>query len=82
MAQLLDEYGDPIECLDDSGRTPCSGEIEYRFAMSASGRSFPRCQKHFDAALDSYYDTQRRYPRNAPSDFDPSYAGERWEDED
>jgi hypothetical protein len=26
-------------------------------------------------------ETRRRYPSSAPADFDPSYAGERWDED-
>ena len=38
------------ECLD-SHMGDCEGMVEYRPAMSPSGKSFPRCAGHFEARL-------------------------------
>jgi hypothetical protein len=47
---------------------------------------FPRCEKHYveyAERMDAVHaETRRRYPRSAPADFDPAYAGERWDDDD
>ena len=69
------------ECLDDIGEKTCFGPVEFRFPMSGTGASFPRCHTHFEIAFDRYEETNRRYPKHAPNDFDPSYAGERWDDD-
>lgn len=70
-----------MECLDDYGEGTCSGPVEYRMALSATGRSFPRCEKHWAERLEEQDRINARYPQHAPSDFDPSYAGERWEED-
>lgn len=76
---IVDEYGDPLECLDD-GRPddPCNGTIEYRMALSATGRSFPRCEHHWETRVTREDGIRRRYPQQQPVDFDPAYAGEAW----
>lgn len=57
----------------------CDGEIEYRMALSASGKSFPRCARHWGARLVEQDRIDRLYGGDvAPADFDPGYAGERW----
>ena len=48
---------------------------------SDSLNSFPRCEKHFEEYLETMKGINQRYPYNRPSDFDESYAGERWEDD-
>ena len=66
------------ECL--SGPLGCEGEVS--FHLTASGtRSFPRCEKHFAEYLEECQSIALRYPHNAPTDFDPAYAGERWDDD-
>ena len=70
-----------MECLDRNSRTPCEGEVEYRTPLSSTGRSFPRCDKHWEIRLEKQEDINRRFPVNAPADFDPTYAGERWDDD-
>lgn len=69
-----------LACLDSS-QGACAGEVEYRFPLSATGRSFPRCDKHWAARLEVQEGINRRYPQHAPSDFDPAFAGEAWEED-
>lgn len=64
------------ECIDPS--MECEGTVEYRMPLSGTGKSFPRCDKHWDIRLDTQRGIDERYPTHAPSDFDPSYAGESW----
>lgn len=46
-------------CLD--GPVDCDGEVEYRPAMSPTGKWFPRCDKHFAERLDRQRDIVSRY---------------------
>lgn len=64
------------DCIE--GPDHCGGEVEYRFPLSATGRSFPRCDHHWSKRLDREEITRRRYPSSQPTDFEPSYAGESW----
>lgn len=70
-----------LECLDDHGEGTCSGPVEYRMALSATGRSFPRCEKHWAERLATQKGIDERYPAHPPSDFDPAYAGESWDED-
>lgn len=70
---------DCLECRDDIN--PCQGTVEYRMPLSGTGQSFPRCDKHWRERLDVQDGINRRYPTYAPSDFDPSYAGESWDED-
>jgi hypothetical protein len=58
--------------------------VEYRLPLTATGRSFPRCERHWNERLDAQEEHDRRYPDSPlpPADFDPLYAGERWDEED
>jgi hypothetical protein len=73
-----------LECLDgyigiwDEG---CDGTIEYRYPLSGTGRSFPRCERHWDMAVEYQEGINWRYPSQQPADFDPMYAGERWDED-
>lgn len=67
------------ECID--GPDGCKGPTEYRMALSGTGRAFPRCDKHWSDRLDLEDRINERYPTHAPSDFDPSYAGEHWDED-
>lgn len=73
-------YDDELVCLDRD--ETCEGAVEYRMPLSGTGRSFPRCDKHWSDRLDVQEGINRRYPATAPSDFDPYYAGESWDEED
>lgn len=72
---------DELTCLDRHDGE-CSGPVEYRAALSGTGRPFPRCDAHWDRRLTRQEEINRRYPPNAPADFDPAYAGERWDEDD
>ena len=67
------------ECLD--GSADCYGAVEYRMPLSGTGKSFPRCDMHWSERLDRQAEIDARYPVNAPSDFDPYYAGESWDED-
>ena len=68
------------ECLQEH-QGDCEGVTEYRESLSGTGTLIPRCDKHWDEALDRDEALRYRYPHNAPSDFDPAYAGESWDGE-
>lgn len=71
---------DEITCLNDY-EGGCEGSIEYRFPLSGTGKSFPRCDKHWSDRLDLDDQLRSRYPTHQPADFDPMMAGERWDDD-
>lgn len=66
------------DCIDGGEH---SGPVEYRMPLSGTGKSFPRCESHWFARLDRQQGINERYPDSpmAPSDFDPTYAGESWD---
>lgn len=75
-AEAEDDEG--LECLDHDEH--CAGRVEYRHALSASGKSFPRCAFHWEKRLESQAEIQRKYGGvAAPTGFDPGYAGESWD---
>lgn len=43
---LSDAPGMDFECLDSPAGN-CDGPVEYRMALSDTGRSYPRCDKHW-----------------------------------
>jgi hypothetical protein len=69
------------DCLEfHSGE--CKGSVELRYPLSESGKWFPRCDHHWDERLVVQDGINQRYPEHQPSDFDPTFAGESWyEDE-
>ena len=72
------------ECLE--GPAGCAGPVDMYAALSGSGERYPRCEVHFDsyvARVQPKLDAiAERYPAQAPSWFDPAFAGERWSDDD
>jgi hypothetical protein len=66
------------ECLNAD--ETCKGPVEYRTALSGTGRSFPRCEKHWEARLAEQDRINRTYPAQPPADFDPLDAGESWDE--
>jgi hypothetical protein len=58
----------------------CDGAVAYRMALSGTGQSFARCDKHWNDRLDQQ---AASIPDTAtpPSWFDPSAAGESWDDD-
>lgn len=71
-----------IECLDDH-KGGCSGAVELRPSLSGTGTPIPRCDAHWAARLDWQDEHNRAYPDSPcpPSWFDPTYAGERWDED-
>ncbi len=48
-----------LKCLDKN--SDCGGTVEYRPAMSPTGRSFPRCTAHYDSRLEKQITISNRY---------------------
>lgn len=71
---------DEKRCIQET--QGCEGPVEYRMSLSGTGKSIPRCEKHWAERLQREDEIRRRYPTNVPADFDPSYAGERWSEDD
>lgn len=71
------------ECLD-FGSGDCAGEVSMWHSGGMNGRSWPRCERHGEARLRRHEESIERYADSdvAPSWFDPSYAGERWNEDD
>jgi hypothetical protein len=74
-----------MNCID--GPEGCQGEVYNYLALSGSGERYPRCDKHYgeyvirvqpkiDAVRERYPDTD-----TAPDWFDPTYAGESWNED-
>lgn len=69
-------------CINSGDPDGCAGAVEYREALSGTGIPYKRCDKHWAARLILQEDLNRRYPVQQPADFDPLYAGERWNEDD
>jgi hypothetical protein len=72
----------PPTCLDSSDE--CSGKVEYRTSLSGTGIPYPRCDHHWSTRLKVQERINQDYAPFSdvpPSGFDPTYAGERWNEE-
>lgn len=78
----MSSYSNPgVGCI--SGHEGgCSGPVEYRMPLSGTGRSFPRCNRHWQERLDREQELRERYPEHAPRDWSPLDAGEAWGEDD
>ena len=72
-----------MRCLDDHGRGTCRGEVLPR-ERPRDGSAYPRCEGHWEVRRAEYARIDRDYPDspNPPEWFDPTYAGEVWDDSD
>jgi hypothetical protein len=77
---IFDQFGDREFCLDHH-KGGCSGAVIYRYPLSGTGKSFVRCDHHWAIRCDEQDRINRKYPQTAPRDFDPSYAGESWDED-
>lgn len=76
---------DVLICIDRPDRPSdkaCTGTVELRESLSGTGMPIARCGGHWTERLAWQREHDRRYPVHAPADFDPLYAGERWDEED
>lgn len=71
-----------LECLDGY-RGSCSGTVEYRHT-SSFGKGFPRCEKHHAERMARRQNSIEQYADSdvPPAWFDPTAAGERWNEDD
>jgi hypothetical protein len=75
------EDREELECLDDYGEGICRGNVELRYPLSGTGKSFPRCDFHWDKRLREQDRIDRTYPAQPPAWFDPANAGEHWDED-
>jgi hypothetical protein len=59
----------------------CVGSVELRMPLSGTGKSFPRCARHWAVRLDQEATLRERYPEQPPPDWSPLDAGESWDEE-
>lgn len=78
---LLRDHTELLECLEDYGLGTCSGAVAWRPSLSGTGTLIARCDGHWATRLEVQAEIDARYPVLPPADFDPSYAGERWEED-
>lgn len=73
---------DAEECLNYNP-DECRGPVAFH-TTGDSLKAWPRCDFHQEQRQESYENSIERYANSsvAPSWFDPSYAGERWDEDD
>ncbi len=72
------------DCVDFRDDGSCKGTVEWHSTDPGMRPAFARCETHWLERLDSEEQTRRRYGTDTsipPTDFDPAYAGERWDDD-
>lgn len=75
-------WGLQRECINEEAG-PCRGELSFR--RSAGGTcDITRCDTHWEERDEKMAQINEAYPDSpiAPSWFDPTYAGESWEEPD
>lgn len=75
----MTDYNPEMECLDLSNE--CRGDVTM---WTTDGLKYwPRCEFHGERRLARYENSIERYANSdvAPSWFDPTDAGERWDDD-
>lgn len=45
----------------------CAGPVEYRTALSGTGKSYPRCEQHWERRLAREEQLRARYPEYSPA---------------
>ncbi len=61
----------------------CRGKVEHHLNPDRDDfKTFARCEHHQAKRLELAEDNRRKYPTFPPSDFDPAYAGERWDEDE
>lgn len=81
----MSELDRTVECLQSGNpENPCCGEVEYHSMDPGFEKAWPRCEKHWSERLGARENSMERYAHSdtAPGWFDPTYAGERWDDGD
>lgn len=79
---MLMTYTEKCVTASQPDATPCGGEVEQRWSRSGMTSTF-RCERHEMDHQDILDGISRRYPDSdvAPAWFDPTYAGETWDDD-
>ena len=73
-----------LTCLRDYGDNTCQGPVSTRLSYAGTGTPINECAFHMDESGRRNEEHMRNYPDSdqPPSWFDPTYAGERWNEDD
>jgi hypothetical protein len=71
-----------VTCLR-RGQGNCVGPVSERPSFSGSGLMIAECEHHMDESYEKEEKLREVYPDSpmAPAWFDPTAAGERWDDD-
>ncbi len=70
-----------VRCLQHG--PDCRGKVEHHLNPDRDDfKTFARCEHHQAKRLEFAEDNLRKYPMLQPSDFDPAYVGERWDEDE
>jgi hypothetical protein len=80
---MSDWADDPLECIDDHDEQTCRGPVEFHSVDPGRATAVPRCTFHWNRRLERREQSIERYENSdvPPAWFDPSAAGERWDDD-
>lgn len=69
------------ECLE-AHKGNCEGPVEFH-ATPGRVKAFPRCDKHWDERMEAFRGSieEEALSPSPPDWFDPSAAGERWDED-
>ncbi len=73
-----------LSCLRDHGEGTCRGAVTERPSFAGTGTPIPECEYHMADSYEKDEAHREVYPDspNPPGWFDPTAAGERWDDDD
>lgn len=72
---------DEVRCTNEG--PDCKGPVEYHISPDRDDmKAFPRCEFHWAKRLDEAEKNMELLSDIPPDWFDPSYAGERWDEDD
>jgi len=77
----MNDVSEVVRCLQEG--PDCKGAVEFHLNPDRDDfKSFPRCEFHQAKRLESAQKTMELLSDVPPSWFDPTYAGERWNEDD
>jgi hypothetical protein len=69
-----------LRCLQEGD--DCRGPVDYHITPDRDDfKAFPRCEHHFQLRLESAQRNREYLSPVPPKWFDPTYAGERWDED-
>lgn len=78
----MENTDDELKCLDRRDDN-CTGTVQLRESLSGTGTRIPRCDGHWAKRLEKQEAHRKVYPDSPtpPDWFDPTVAGETWDED-